>query len=161
MSTVAGQRGGAVVGGMIASGVLLVSATWLPWATYRSVALSVPYRGGKVGQVLVVCGAAWLTLAITSAVWNRHIIYWLQISISTTALVVSVVLTLMRIAAANGTPDPHLALGGTVSTAHGIGAELAVAASGVMIACSVIQLRLSRVADKCSASISADRTRIR
>jgi hypothetical protein len=71
-----------------------------------------------------------------------------------------VVLTLRRITEANGTPGPRLGLGGPVSTAHGIGAELAVVASVVLIVCSdEVKAELSR--GMASASMNADRTRVR
>ncbi len=148
-----------VIGGAAASLLLLLTAIWLPWATYKSAPLAVTYKGGRSGLTLVFCGAAWLVLAALSVVSTRASYYWLQLLVGVTALIASITLALKRISEANGISNPHP--GASTTTAYGIGPVLAIAASVAMIACSVSLLSRDRGVDHSrAAAVATDRERI-
>jgi hypothetical protein len=134
----------AVGGDVLASLLLLISAIWLPWATYHSTALAVTFRGGRFGPVLVVCGAGSLGLVAVSLLWNRAAIHWLQLVLGSAAVLCSLVIALSKIADANQTAS---FVNGYSDTSYGIGAGLAIAASAVMVASSVAQLKSSKVSE--------------
>ncbi len=113
----------AMAGEVMASLVLLLSAIWLPWATYRSATLDMNFRSGGVGLVLLACGVGTLTLVGVSLVWSGAGIHWLQLFLGATA---------------NRTIAVHP---GYSTTAYGIGAGLAFAASVVLVVSSVVQLK--------------------
>jgi hypothetical protein len=136
----------AIIGGAAASLLLLTTAIWLPWATYKSAPLAVTYRGGRLGLALVFCGSAWLVLAASSLLWDRANVYWLQLAVGVIALVVSIALALRRISEVNGIANPHP--GASTTTAYGMGPVLAVAASVAMISCSVTLLSRCRGANR-------------
>jgi hypothetical protein len=121
----------ALAGDVVGSLLVLISAIWLPWATYRSSAVAVTFRSGRLGPVLVVCGAGSLGLVAVSLVW---IIHWLQVLLGGAAVVCSLVIALAKIADANrmGTP-----VNGYSVTSYAIGAGLAIAASVTMVVSSV------------------------
>jgi hypothetical protein len=138
----------------------VITAAWLPWATYKSTTLTMTYRGGRSGLALVFCGAAWLVLAALSVVWNRASVYWLQLMVGVTALIASITLALRRISQANGILNPHP--GVSTTTAYGIGPVLAVAASVAMIVCSLtLGSRGRGVKPSEEAAIATDSERIR
>ena len=123
---------------MLASLILVISATWLPWATYRSAALVMTVEAGRLGLVLVVCGAGSLGLVAGPLLWNRAHAYWLQLVLGCTALICSLVIALSSIADANRTADVRA---GYSTTSYAIGAGLAITASVVLVVTSVTQLR--------------------
>jgi hypothetical protein len=54
----------------LASSLLLVSAVWLPWATYRSANVAVTFKGAHLGLVLVACAVGSLGLVTGSVLWG-------------------------------------------------------------------------------------------
>jgi hypothetical protein len=125
----------------LSSLLLLVSATWLPWATYRTATLTMSFRGGRLGLVLVACVSGSLGLAAVSLAWNRAGVYWLELSLGCIALICSLVLALAKIAEANQTANTHP---GYSHTSYGIGSGLGIAASVLMVVASMTQLRSFR-----------------
>jgi hypothetical protein len=142
-----------IAGEGLASLLLLFSSIWLPWATYRTTALVVNFTGGRVGLVLVACGAGSLGLAAVSLLWNRADIHWLQLLLGCTALICSFVIALSRIADANQTAIAHP---GYSATSYGIGAGLAIAASVVMVVLSATQLRSNKASEQPSSSRTSE-----
>jgi hypothetical protein len=128
----------AMVGVVLASLLLLMSAIWLPWATYRSAALAVTFRGGRFGPVLVACGGGSLGVVAVSLIWYRAAIHWLQLLLGCAAVLSSLAIALSKIADANHTAS---FVNGYSDTSYGIGAGLAIAASVVMTVSSVAQLK--------------------
>jgi hypothetical protein len=139
-----GRKITAMAGEVLASLLLLISTLWLPWATYRSTALAVTFRGGRFGPVLIVCGAGSLGLVAVSLLWNRAAIHWLQLLIGCAAVLSSLAIALSKIADANQTGIPA---NGYSDTSYGIGAGLAIAASVVLVGSSVAQLKSRKVSE--------------
>jgi hypothetical protein len=133
-----------MVGDVVASLLLLLSAMWLPWATYRSTVLALTFRSGRLGPVLVVCGAGSLGLVAVSLVWKWAALHWLQMLLGGAAVLCSIVIALSKIADANRTGTP---VNGYSMTAYAIGAGLAIAASVIMVVSSVALLKLSKVSE--------------
>jgi polyferredoxin len=148
----------ALVGEGLASLLLLISAIWLPRATYRSATLTVTFKGGRLGLVLIACGIASLGLAALSLIWDGAGVSWLQLLLGCTALVCSLVLPLTSIAEANLTANAHV---GYSDTSYGIGAGLAIAASVVLLVSSIARLRSGRDGDHPDTRQSAQAGSIR
>jgi hypothetical protein len=148
----------AIAGEVLASLLLLISAIWLPWATYRSTALAVTFNGGRFGLVLVACGAGSLGSVAVSLIWNRASVHWLQLFLGCAALSCSLIIALSKIADANQTANIHA---GYSATSYGIGAGLAIAASVVMVVSSVAQLKSNKVSDWLGAGQTSEAATIR
>jgi hypothetical protein len=157
MSRLAGQNSRVLVGQGLASLVLLISAIWLPWATYRSPGLSVTLTGGRLGLVLLAAAAGSLGLAAAARRGDRDrkVVHRLQLVLSGAALICSLVMALSKIAEVNrlGTVTlghPTVAHGtgigtGAATTSYGIGAGLALAASVALVVSSGSLLRSDKV----------------
>jgi hypothetical protein len=135
----------ATEGELLASLLLLMSAIWLPWATYRSTSLVMTLRGGRFGWVLVACSAGSLGLVAVSLLWDKVGVYWLQLLLGCAALICSLAIALSKIADANQTASVH---SGYSTTSYGIGAGLAIAASGAMVATSLAQLKSRKASER-------------
>ena len=139
----------AIAGQALASLLLLISAIWLPWATYRSAALAVTFNGGRFRLVLVACGVGSLGLVAVSLLWNRTgdqywRVHWFQLFLGCAGLIFSLGIALSRIADANQTANTHR---GYSVTSYGIGAGLAIAASVAMVVSIVVQLKSNKASE--------------
>jgi hypothetical protein len=136
--TSGGRSNRGVAVSVLASVVLLASAIWLPWATYRTSALTVTFRSGRLGPVLVVCGAASIVLVVLCRWSTSSSLLWIQLVLGCLSLLCSVTIALSKIADANRTVTIHT---GWETTSFAIGAGLAIAASIGLAMASVVQLR--------------------
>jgi hypothetical protein len=132
-----GRSNSGVAGSVLASLALLTSAIWLPWATYRSSALTVIFKSGRLGPVLVACGAASIVLVVLSQWTKSSSPLWIQLVLGCFALLCSVTIALSRIADANRTVTIHT---GSETTSYAIGAGLAIVASIGLAMAGVAQL---------------------
>ena len=134
------------IGQLLASILLLTSALWLPWATYRSPGVYVVFRTGLLDQVVVVCGVAGVIGAAIALRWEHTAVQWFLCSAGGIGIVTSVALALSKIKAAN---DFHVsrAVAGTLessATSYGMGSILGFASSVVLLVLSLIHLRSVR-----------------
>lgn len=127
----------AAVGLLLAPILLIISALWLPWATYRNPGLTLSFRTGWLDAVLVACGALALILASLALVWNHATVRRLLLTVGCVAVISSVGLALTKIAEANRTAMTHTA---PSQTSYGIGSALGVAASVLLVVLSAIQV---------------------
>jgi hypothetical protein len=130
------------VGQLLVSILLLVSALWLPWATYRTGSMTLIFRNGSLDLVLVVCGAVALISATISLGWNHAPVHWLLFAIGCVAVISSLALALTKIKAANDHASSVAT--GFSRTSYGFGSALGVAASVLLVVLSVMQLRSLR-----------------
>jgi hypothetical protein len=134
----AGRSNGGDAVSVLASLVLVISAIWLPWATYRTSALTVTFGSGRLEPVLVLCGTASIVLVVLSRIWKLTVLRWVQLGLGGSALLCSVTVSLSRTASANRMMTIHT---GWETTSYAIGAGLAIAASTGLVMASVAQLR--------------------
>jgi hypothetical protein len=117
--------------------LLVVAATFLPWATYRSPDNQTTiFRGGTIGLVLVALGAVFIAVSLVSQARGPR---RLNALVAVTAIVVSVGGALNKIRAANDAAS-HAAGGGSSQTSYAFGAILAVLATSVIVISAFIDL---------------------
>jgi hypothetical protein len=138
----AGRTNGGDAVSIVASLALLGSATWLPWATYRTSALTVVFKSGRMGTVLVVCAVVSVAMVVLTRFWISSRVRWIQLVLGCLALLCSVAIALSKIADANRMAVIHT---GWETTSYAIGAGLAIAASIGMVMASGAQIRFSGV----------------
>jgi hypothetical protein len=122
---------------VIAAALFVVAATVMPWATYENVMkdATTTFQSGDFGPVLVAIGIATVVLALVSLVRPIRILAWLQLGLGGVALVVSVVIALDKISAAN-----HVVREGASRTSYQYGAPTAIIASGAVVVTAIITL---------------------
>jgi hypothetical protein len=138
LSRVSVRRSGVRV---FSGALLIVAATVMPFATYRDVSArtTTTFRGGSLGIVLAGLGAVSITLALVSrnrcAPWLERI----HVAVGWTALVLSIVLALTKIQAAN-----EVLANGTSETSYAFGSLVAIAASAMITLISLVALAATK-----------------
>jgi hypothetical protein len=124
---------------MLAAMLLALAALALPWATLKNVIVNVTtgLRGGPISVLLVLLAASIILLAALANFRASPLVHGAQVVLGCVALVASIALALSKIASAN---HQALARGGPSQTAYAIGGPIAVAASLVIVAASLIGL---------------------
>ncbi len=143
---------------VLASVLLLISAIWLPWATYRSPTLDVTFKSGHFGWILVFCGLGSLGLVGVSLFRNRPIDLLLHLLLGCGALICSVANALAKIADANHTTSGRP--GYAATTSFGIGAILAIASS-IAIVVSIAAQRARKASDRTGKPMNSSATSAR
>ncbi len=146
------------IGTVLASVLLLISAMWLPWATYRSTTLDVTFGSGRFGFILVFCAAGSLGLVGVSLFGKRPIVHWLHLLLGCGALLCSLAIALAKIADANHTTSARP--GYAATTSFGIGAVLAIASS-IAIVVSIAVQRASMASERTGNTMTSRATSVR
>ncbi|MDQ1459734.1 MAG: hypothetical protein QOI08_1218 [Actinomycetota bacterium] len=110
-----------------AAGVLLIVATVaMPWSLYRSISppVTTGFRSGSLGVLLLLLGAISIGLSLRSLARQSRTLQRVHLVVGYSAIVVSVVLGLRKISAAN-----HFLTEGGGQTSYAAGAVFAVLAS--------------------------------
>jgi uncharacterized membrane protein len=132
----------AVLGLIVASLLLLVSALWLPWATYRHVGMTVSYRTSPLNTVLILCALLTLVLGVVSVVKVRRSIDRILLLASCVAVVSALALALTTIREANEAAERAAA--GATQTSYGIGSALGLGAAVALLVICLSRRSLSR-----------------
>jgi hypothetical protein len=122
---------------VLAAGLLIVAATVMPWATYKDVTTGVTttFRGGDLSALLAVVGVASVALSLLSITRTSTLVKRVHVAVGSTALVVSIVLALSKISAAN-----HVTQRGPSQTSYALGSAVAVVAAAVIALTCVVKL---------------------
>lgn len=120
---------------LLAGALLIVAATVMPFATYEDTSshTTTTFRGGSLSAVLVVLAAVSIALAVVSLRQSARLLIGIQIAIGCTATVVSIVLALGKIRAANSVTAINPS-----RTSYGWGSVVAVATSAALAVTSVV-----------------------
>lgn len=121
----------------VAGLVLVVAATVMPWATHRDVATGVTtaFRGGALGLLLVIFGLGTIAPLPILITRSSPPLYRLPLACGSAALLVSILVALKEISAAN-----HVTQTGPSVTSYAFGAGVAIVAAIVIALTSLIEL---------------------
>jgi len=122
----------------LVAGMLLIVATLaMPWSLYKSASppATTGFRSGSLGILLILLGVASIGLSLRSLAHSSQELQRVHLVVGCSAIVVSVVLALRKISAAN-----HFLAEGGGHTSYATGAVFAVLASIAIALTSFVRL---------------------
>jgi hypothetical protein len=122
---------------LVAGVILIVATVAMPWSLYRSISppVTTGLRSGTLGVLLLLLGAISVGLSLRSLARPSRDLQRVHVVIGCSAVVVSLVLALRKISAAN-----HFLAAGGGRTSYGAGSVFAVLASIAIASMSFIAL---------------------
>ncbi len=125
---------------LLGSGILVIVAAWLPWAsrTNRATEVTTEFRSGAVGFVLVALAIAAIACSVRGVVATSMRLQSLACVLSAACFVTALVLALTRIKAANDAAVSSVGVGNR--TSYEVGAVLGVLGSAALLtSCFVLR----------------------